>query len=423
MSRPRHQMGPTSRRHGRPEPQPARLERKDAADLLRAARAVPVGDDAEAIDWAFLAMPDSIPARRLKIEHLLRQGDNDLADALLAQGLLQHPTNPSLTLLRARRLYAQGQVRHAEGELRIVLAARPHHCGTLELAGRVSAELGDASGAVKFLRQAAAERAGNDRVAGLLVQSLLDAGSADRAAEALRRMVRPPAGLKARVLRGMGRLLEAVELLETASEAGDDPAGPDEAFCELLDTLEDAVDLPRIRVVLEGIGLSRPVALARAGRAWLLLGEFDRAVVEMARLARLPQHRRAALGVLVVAAAMLDRLNLAERALCRLQLTEEGIDSGAMPDIWRRGLMGRLLLDQRTAGRAGSDPSPSQLDWLLEAAADALGGELAAAGPAVREADEVRRRELERHRTACLEAMGKVPPPPRPPRPGDRDAA
>ncbi|MHC4108417.1 MAG: tetratricopeptide repeat protein, partial [Planctomycetota bacterium] len=225
MSRPRHQKRATRRRRGRRERQPANLDRKDAAGLLRAARAVATDNDAEAIDWAFLAMPDSIPARRLKIEYLLRQGDNDLADALIAQGLLQHPTNPSLALLRARRLYAQGETREAEGELHMVLAARPHHCGTLELAGRVSAELGDASLAVKFLRQAAAERAGNDRVAGLLVQSLIDAGYADRAAEALRRMVRPPAGLKARVLRAMGRLLEAVELLETASHAGDSPAG------------------------------------------------------------------------------------------------------------------------------------------------------------------------------------------------------
>ncbi len=419
MSRPGHQRGPARRRHGRRERQPANLDRKDAAGLLRAARAVTTGDDAEAIDWAFLAMPDSVPARRLKIEHLLWQGDNDMAGTLIAQGLLQHPTNPSLTLLRARRLYAQGKVRQAEAELRMVLAARPHHCGTLELAGRVSAELGESSRAVQFLRQAAAERAGNDRVAGLLVQSLLDAGYADRAAGAMRRMARPPARLKARVLRAMGRLLEAVELLETASHAGDSTQDPDDAFCELVDTLEEAVDLPRLRVTLEGINLSRPTALARAGRAWLILGEFRTAVVQMARLARLPQHRRDALAVLVVAAAMLDRLSLAERAVCRLQLTEEGIDAGSMADVWRRGLMGRLLLDQRTAGRAGSDPSPSQLDWLLKAAADALGGELAAAGPTDREADDVRGRELERRRRACLEAMGKMTPP----RPGGRDAA
>lgn len=419
MSRPGHQRGPARRRHGRRKRQPSTLDRKDAAGLLRAARAVTTGDDGEAIDWAFLAMPDSIPARRLKIEHLLRQGDNDLAGTLIAQGLLQHPTNPSLTLLRARRLYAQGKVRQAEAELRMVLAARPHHCGTLELAGRVSAELGEASRAVEFLRQAAAERAGNDRVTGLLVQSLLDGGYADRAAGAMRRMDRPPTRLKARVLRAMGRLLEAVELLETAPPAGDSPEGPDDAFCELVDTLEEAVDLRRLRVTLDGIDLTRPTALARAGRAWLLLGEFRTAVVQMARLARLPQHRRDALAVLVVAAAMLDRLSLAERAVCRLQLTEEGIDAGSMADVWRRGSMGRLLLDQRTAGRTGSDPSPSQLDWLLKASADALGGELAAAGPTDREADVVRGRELERCRAACLEAMGKTTPP----RPGGRDAA
>ena len=102
-------------------------------------------DEPEDVEWTFAAMPDSPSAQRLKIELLLRHGDTESADALIARGLLQRPTDAGLTLLRARSLFAQGKLDRARRELRLVLAKRPHHRGAIELAGHVALELGDGS--------------------------------------------------------------------------------------------------------------------------------------------------------------------------------------------------------------------------------------------------------------------------------------
>ena len=406
---------PSTRRGSPTSASRTAIDRAEAARLLRTARSAALDGDGDAIDWAFSAIPESVAARRRKIEHALHHGDTDSADALIAQGLLLRPTNPSLTLLRARRLYAQGHVRRAKDELRLVLASRPHHCGALELSGRVAAELGDHATAVALLRQAAAERPGNDRATGLLVQSLLDAGYADRAAGALRTMAKPSSGLKARVLRGMGRLLDAREVLERAA-AGESPATDREAaLCDLIDTLEEAGDYPPLRSVLESIGTDQPAALAKAGRSWLLLGEFRTAALRMARLARSRAYRDRALEVMVVAASMMDRVHLAELALRRLQLTATGIDAEAMAEGWRRGLMGRLLVDQQSPRRAGADPSSSRLGGLLQAALDTFDEADDQAGPNG-PGEPKPRADLEHHRAACLAAMGtpgKLDPRPR----------
>ncbi len=398
---------PSARRGSPASASRTAIDRAEAARLLRTARAAAFDGDGDAIDWAFSAIPESVAVRRLKIEHALHHGDTDSADALIAQGLLLRPTNPSLTLLRARRLYAQGHVRRAKDELRLVLASRPHHCGALELSGRVAAELGDHATAVALLRQAAAERSGNDRATGLLVQSLLDAGYADRAAGALRTMAQPSSGLKARVLRGMGRLLEAREVLERAA-AGDLPATDREAaLCDLIDTLEEAGDYPRLRSVLESIGTDQPAVLAKAGRSWLLLGEFRTAALRMARLARSRANRDRALEVMVVAASMMDRVHLAELALRRLQLTATGIDAEAMAEGWRRGLMGPLLVDQKSPRRAGADPSSSRLGGLIQAAIDTF-DEADDQAPPNGPGEPEPRSSLEHHRAACLAAMGTL---------------
>ncbi len=205
----------------------------------------------------------------------------------------------------------------------------------------------------------------------------------------------------------MGRLLEAREVLERAADGDDHPTEREAALCELIDTPEEAGDHPRLRSVLESIGTHQPAALARAGRAWLLLGDFRTAALRMVPLARSGEYRDRALEVVVVAASMMDRVRLAELALRRLQLTATGIDAEAMAEGWRRGLMGRLLVDQQSPRRAGGDPSSSRLGGLLQAALDTFDEADDQAGPNGPGEPEPRA-NLEHHRAACLAAMGTL---------------
>jgi tetratricopeptide (TPR) repeat protein len=248
------------------------LDREAAARLLRDAR----GNDADdAVEWAYLTIPECLGARRLKIRMLLRQGNLEAADALIAQGLLQQPTNASLSYLRARSLFAQGKLESAGRELRLVLAKRPRHRGALELAGRVARGLGDARRAVALLERAERRRP-DDQIRSLLVEAWLDGGRPNMARKVLRRMAAPTALLRAGVFRAAGRLLEARELLEQAAA---DPTAADhtEIMTELIDLLEGTSDLQRLRRVLEPVDIDRPAVLARAGMAWLAMGAFHTA--------------------------------------------------------------------------------------------------------------------------------------------------
>jgi tetratricopeptide (TPR) repeat protein len=378
----------------------------EAARLLRAARvAAPSGG--EDVEWAFSAMPDRPCAQRLKIEQLLRHGDIEWADALIAQGLLQRPTDAGLTLLRARSLFAQGKLDRAQRELRLVLAKRPHHCGALELAGHVALELGDAHRAAYLFRCIDVRRP-DDRIKGLRVTALLEVDRPDLARGILERIQTPSVLLWARVLRAEGRLLEATETLH---EARRDEADPDYApiTCALIEVLEEAADAKRLHDVLTPLQITHPAALARAGRAWLGMGAFRTAAVRMARLARVPGYRATALIVLMVAAAMINRQTLAARALRRLRRIDEPVDRPSTAEAWCRGLLGRILLDQRSARQAGADPSTGRLEHLVREAARVFDEELASADTLA----AAERAVLERHRAVCRTVLGRF---------GDRDA-
>ena len=95
-----------------------------AAQLLNLARTAAPEKRDDAVDWAFAAMPDHKHPRLLKIRQLLDARDCQAADALLTQGLLQRPTDPSLSLLRAESLLIQGKARAANREIRLVLRRR-----------------------------------------------------------------------------------------------------------------------------------------------------------------------------------------------------------------------------------------------------------------------------------------------------------
>ncbi|MEE8460363.1 MAG: hypothetical protein V3S08_10830, partial [Phycisphaerales bacterium] len=101
------------------------IDRAAAAVLLHAAHITDTSD--ESIEWAFTAMPDRRVAQRLRIEQLLAHANYEAADALIGRGLRKRPTDASLSLLRARSLFAQDKFDAAAREMRLVLAQRPHH--------------------------------------------------------------------------------------------------------------------------------------------------------------------------------------------------------------------------------------------------------------------------------------------------------
>jgi tetratricopeptide (TPR) repeat protein len=347
------------------------------------------------MEWAFWMMPESMPARRMWIEQLIRQHDYESADALIARGLLVRPTDAALTLLRARSLVAQGRDEEAARELNLVLARRPHHAGALELAGRAALRLGRALDAAGFLERAGRRRPGEERRC-LLAEAWLDAGRPRLARRVVRSMIAPPPLLVARLLRAEGRLLEAVETLEQAARHGD--AG-EAIVVALIDLIEETGDAARLRALLGTVAPDRPGALARCASSWLATGAFRTAALRMARLARVPGHRAAGLVRLMVAAAMMGRLGLARRALGRLRRLDEPVDRLAVAEVWARGLLGRLLADQCSPAAVADDGGGrGRLRGLLRGAAVVFAEDLARGGNRLPVAE---RRELRRCLAAC----------------------
>ena len=383
-------MRPSSRVTSRGDEPP--VDRLEAGRWLRQARAGGAERE-ERIEWAFSAMPESPGARRLKIELLLRYGDTESAKAIIGQGLLRRPTDPGLSLLRARCLFAEGKIESAHRELRLVLVKRPQHRGALELGGKIALRLDDAERAAYLFRCADA-RQPQDRIKALRITSLLRLGRPDLAHGVLERMEVPPPLLRARILWAQGRLLEATETLLAASRDGADPT-PVAVTCALIDLLEETGDAERLGEVLERIGTDQPAVLARAGTAWLGLGSFGRAVVRMTPLARVPGYRGAALTVILVAAAMINRSSLAARALRRLRRIDEPVDRRAVAAAWCHGLLGRNILDRQSTPKTGSDPHTGRLEDLVREAAAVFDEEIATAvsGP--------ERSQLEAQRDRC----------------------
>jgi len=375
------------------------VDRPTAAVLLRAARRAGAADDA--IEWAFTVMADRNPVRRLRIEQLLAHQDFEAADTLIAQGLRQRPTDASLSLLRARSLYAQDRFESAGQELRLVLARRPEHRAALELAGTVAMRRGRPRQAVRLFQRAQGRRS-DDRIAELIAGAWLEAGQPRTARQVIERMSAPPVLLTSRLLVAEGRLLEAAEVLERA-RADVTHTDHDAVVCELIDVLEARGDRNQLRQILVGLSTDRPAVLAKAGLAWLSMGAFHTAAVRMARLAAVAGHRSHALTVLMVAAAMLNRPTLARRALGRMRRLDEPIEQPSVAEAWCRGLFGRLLLDQCSARKAGADPHTGRLGRLLGEAAGVFHDELSAGDPLISMAE---RRDLEHHLTVCEDVSG-----------------
>ena len=392
------------RRSGRVVPIQPTIDRAAAAVLLRAAH-VTHGTDAsdEAIEWAFTVMPDRRAAQRLRIGQLLTHGNYEAADALLGRGLRRRPTDASLSLLRARSLFAQDKFDAAAREIRLVLAQRPHHAGAMELAGQVQMKLGRPLRAVRHFQRAATRRPG-DRAAAMVAQAWLTAGRTRTARDVVEQMDDPPPLLTSRLLAAEGRLLEATDTLDRARN---EAHGTDyeDIVCELITRLEAQGDLSRLRRILVAVSTEHPVILAMAGNAWLSMGAFHTAAVRMATLARIRGYRARATTVLMVAAAMLNRSSLAERALRRLRRLDEPVEQFDVAEAWCRGLFGRLLLDQCSARRAGADPHTGRLQRLLRDAMTVFQDDLAHTGPSM---PRTVRRDLQQHIEVCDIASAMV---------------
>ncbi len=389
------------RRSRRAVPVEPTIDRAAAAVLLHAAHVTDASD--EAIEWAFTVMPDRRAAQRLRIGQLLTHGNYEAADALIGRGLRRRPTDASLSLLRARSLFAQEKFEAAAREMRLVLAQRPHHADAMELAGHVQMKLGRPLRAVRHFQRAATRRPG-DRAAAMVARAWLAAGRTRTARDVVEQMDDPPPLLTARLLAAEGRLLEATDTLDRARCEAHGTEYED-IVCELITRLEAQGDLGRLRRILVAVSSEHPVVLAKAGEAWLSMGAFHTAAVRMATLARIRGYRARATTVLMVAAAMLNRSSLAERALCRLRRLDEPVEPTDVAEAWCRGLFGRLLLDQCSARRAGADPHTGRLQRLLHDAMTVFQDDLAAAGPALPHAV---RRDLRQHIEVCLVASAVV---------------
>ena len=382
------------RRATRAVPVQPTIDRAAAAVLLHAAHVTNASD--EAIEWAFTVMPDRRAAQRLRIGQLLTHGNYEAADALIGRGLRRRPTDASLSLLRARSLFAQDKLEAAAREMRLVLAQRPHHADAMELAGQVQMKLGRPLRAVRHFQRAATRRPG-DRATAMVAQAWLAAGRTRTARDVVEQMENPPPLLTSRLLAAEGRLLEATDTLDRArceAHATD----YDDILCELITRLEAQGDLSRLRRILVTVSTEHPVVLAKAGEAWLSMGAFHTAAVRMATLARIRGYRARATTVLMVAAAMLNRSSLAERALCRLRRLDEPVEPSDVAEAWCRGLFGRLLLDQCSARRAGADSHTGRLQRLLNDAATVFQDDLAHAGPSM---PRTVRRDLQQHIEVC----------------------
>lgn len=380
------------------------IDRIQAATLLQEARNAKDSVANDAIDRAFAQLPDSPGAKSLKIKQLINQDDLDEAGAVIAQGLLQRPTNASLTLLRAQVLFAQGKYDDCAHELRLLLLNRPKHFASLVLAGQIAIANDAPLRAASYFMRASSRPLSNRETLKLLANALNEAGQVREARKVLERITPRPLFLTAKILKAEGRLLEAADTFEAA--AGNSVGSHREAaICELIAVLEEIGDMPRLKRILEPIDKSTPIALVRAGQAWLWLGAFKTALVRMASLSKVPGFICPALTIGLVASSMLNRHRLSERILEKLRTGESPADNQAMAQAWCCGLMGRLLLAQCDPKQAGADPRTGQLGLLLQDAVKIFDQQLGEHDDSLTASQLA---ELEHHRTVCQQGLSDL---------------
>lgn len=341
--------------------------RVEAANLLRAIRAVGVQRAGDLLDWAMTVMPDSVCVQRLQIQFLLNRGDVIDANAAIARALLQRPRNTSLCQLRAECLIAQQHWTEADQEMRRVLKSRPHHRKAYELAVRAAIACGQPERAVALIDGFGAMP--DDRMRALLIEALLtsdDQSTIERAQWTLDAMQNPPALLVAAVLEAQGCLLDAADALEETLHHH--RCDEDEVMCRLLGVYERTGDTTPLRRMMDKVDESHPKSRVMVGLLLLGQGRFREAAVDAAKMSRHRALQSESLPTLVVAAALLGRTRLARLALGRMRRTGKRIDARVMAQRWQRGLLGHWLQSQQDVRQSGCDPGSSVLQMLLEEA-------------------------------------------------------
>lgn len=343
-------------------------DRQRAAGLLRQARALPEAEASEAASWARCAAPASRAALLMEIRRALALGDTHHADALIVQGLLFHRNHPSLLLLYAERLLARGRMDEASAAVETARALRPDHFATRWIAAEIALSRGDAPAAVTHLNHAI--RARPDLAATAresLVEALLADVRVEEATTALAAIEPAPPLLRARLLLAQGRPRDAVKVLETALGGLDSNQERDDVLTELIDALERLGDRCRLPILLNATTITTPRALARAGRAWLALGKYERAASVAEALLDDPRYRAEALTILAAARCTRGAMIDARAAVIELG-TGSAPTAANTAEVWRAAISGEAMLrilHDKGAGTA----VPSPLRLLLEDAA------------------------------------------------------
>ena len=99
---------------------------------------------------------------------------------------------------------------------------------------------------------------------------------------------------------------------------------------------------------------------------------------------------------------LVSRRASVESELAKLKRSESAaVDRAAVTDAWCRGLLGRLLIDQRSARKAGADPHTGRIELLLRDAAQVFEEDLADECPGPSSGE---RADLQTHLAICRQA-------------------
>lgn len=354
------------------------MSRHQAAQLLKLARTQGGGDVVnEAIDWAFAAMPDRAIVQRLKIRSLMRTGQFEAADALLAQALLIYPLDPVLSVLRAERLLSRGRPDSATREIELVLARHPHRTSALAVGARIASSIGDHVRASLLLERAVSLRPADASLRAQYIEALLAKGEPVQAARQLAYLYDAPATLEARVLRAQGRAVDALARLQAEWRLAKESASADELASMIIDLLEETGRLEELERFASSLEPTCPAALARAAQTWLALGRFDDALALGGQLLKRRAFVPIARGIVLVAATMKGNFGLAQRVVRQLITSTLTIDRISLAELWRRGMIGRFIVKHTALGKPSEGVEKSVLATYAQAAAELFREQLA----------------------------------------------
>ena len=379
------------------------IDRAEAARLLRLARTADPVDADQLVDWAFAVLPDSPAIRRLKIQSSLAQHDVDLADALIAIGLLHRPTDPSLTFLRARSLFMQGEFERADQEIHLVLTRRLNHVGVQELAAQIAGARNDYSRAIRHHERVLDLQPNRSDVREMLVRDLLHISKVARAKAIFKSLTYAPPLLEAQVLRAEGRMLDAAMCLETATEKTTDASERDTLLYELIDLLESLGHWPRLIHLVSKLPSDTPRASYRASKAMLLIGRFSQCRELTDRFASRRRYEQEAQANRLVADALQCRISLSKNEIGQQTLAVDPAGLALLAENWQRGILGLIVSNQWSRRKSSVAHNSGVLQNLVQKALAVFNHELA---EDEKGRSDMPTTEIQRNRALCLIRLG-----------------